>query len=303
MNKSVGCILITHNAAHHLPYCLGPLLSSPLKPRILVMNSSSEDGTVELAQQMGVETCVVPRKSFNHGTTREMARKRLGTDIVVMMTPDAYMSDAHTLEKLVEPLMHDRASVSYARQIPHPGASFFEAFPRAFNYPNESHIRGIQDATRYGVYTFFCSNSCAAYLNNALDCIGGFERLLLGEDTVAVSKLLRQGHKIAYVSQALVHHSHRYTLLEEFRRSFDTGLARKGYEHLLECPSTDTRRGMHYAKTMIRELIAKSPVEIPYASLHLFSKWSGYRLGRLSLKAPVWFKRFFSSQDFFWQGQ
>jgi rhamnosyltransferase len=72
---SIGVILITHNAKHHLPHCLPPLLNSSLKPRVLVVNSSSNDGTLELAQEMGAETLAIPRKQFNHGLTRELARK------------------------------------------------------------------------------------------------------------------------------------------------------------------------------------------------------------------------------------
>ncbi|HEY4831864.1 MAG TPA: glycosyltransferase family 2 protein, partial [Waddliaceae bacterium] len=59
--------IITHNAKHHLPCCLPPLLQSSLKPRVLVVNSSSNDGTVEQAQSLGAETLVIPRADFNHG--------------------------------------------------------------------------------------------------------------------------------------------------------------------------------------------------------------------------------------------
>lgn len=300
MPKSIGCIFITHNAKKHLAHCLPPLLKSPLKPRILVVNSSSNDGTVELAESLGAETLVIPRASFNHGSTRELARKHLGTDVVVMMTPDAYLVDEHVLEKLVRPILDGKASAAYARQIPHQGADFFESFPRSFNYPPESHVRGIEDLKKYGVYTYFCSNSCAAYDNKALDQVGGFERLLLGEDTVAVAKLLKKGHKIAYTAEALVHHSHRYSLAEEFRRSFDTGLARKGYESLLASPQSDQGRGMDYVRTMNKQLLKKTPLLIPYGFLHVLSKWLGYRIGTLSTDTPRWFKKALSSQDFFW---
>jgi len=301
MAKSIGCVFITHNAKKHLPHCLPPLLLSPLKPRVLVMNSSSGDGTVELAESLGAETHVIPRVSFNHGTTRELARKLLKTDIVVMMTPDAYLVDEHALEKLVRPLLDDKAAVSYARQIPHHGADFFESFPRDFNYPAHAHIRGIDDLKKYGVYTYFCSNSCAAYSNEALNEIGGFERLLLGEDTVAVAKLLRTGHKIAYAADALVHHSHRYSLAEEFRRSFDTGLARRGYADLLRSPKGDQGRGLDYVRAMNKQLLFKAPQLIPYGFFHVVAKWIGYRIGTLSVHAPRWFKKALSSQDFFWK--
>ena len=80
----VGVVVITHRAREHLERCLLPLTRSPLQPRVLVVNSSSQDGTVEKAAELGAETLVVPRRSFNHGLTRELARRHLGTPVVVI---------------------------------------------------------------------------------------------------------------------------------------------------------------------------------------------------------------------------
>lgn len=176
MAESIGIAVITHNSKRHLKHSLPPLLTSPLQPRVVVVNSSSQDGTVEEAQRLGAETWVIPRRAFNHGVTREQVRRYLGTDIVVMITPDAYPTDPHSLQKLVDPIRSGKVSLAYGRQIPHEGAKTFEAFLRHFNYPAESHVRGIEDAPRWGVYTFFCSNSWAAYRNAALDDIGAFRR-------------------------------------------------------------------------------------------------------------------------------
>lgn len=299
-NKSVGVAVMTHCAKKHLPHCLPPLLNSALRPRVLVVNSSSNDGTVELAQELGAETLVIPRREFNHGTTREAARRYLKTDIVGMITPDAYLHDEHAFAKLIAPLLSGHAAAAYARQVPHKGADFFEAFPREYNYPANSHIRGIENLSCYGVYTFFCSNSCAAYDNRALEAIGGFQEALLGEDTVAVAKLLRSGHKIAYVAEAVVSHSHRYSLWEEFQRSFDTGIARKEYAELLSGGS-DEKRGREYFKQIVRRLAKENPVMLPYAFAHVFAKWIGYKIGTKSVKAPIWWKKAMSSQDFYWQ--
>lgn len=306
MNKTntlptIGCLIPTYKAKNHLQHCLKPLINSPLKPRILVIDSSSNDGTVELAKSLGVETVVIPQSEFNHGTTREMGRKILGTDVVCMLTQDAYLLNENALEMLVAPIIGNKAKIAYARQVPHRQAKFFESFPRHYNYPAESQLRGLEDSRQYGVYTFFCSNSCAAYSNAALDEIGGFEKVLLGEDTVATAKILRKGHRIAYCAEAIVHHSHDYTLKEEFRRSFDTGLARKGFAELIECGSSDTKRGAGYMKAMIFELARTAPWLLPYALAHAISKWGGYQIGAMSVKAPAWFKRALSSQSYYWK--
>jgi GT2 family glycosyltransferase len=302
-HPSIGVAVITHHAKKHLPYCLPPLINSPLQPKIVVVNSSSNDGTVELAESMGVTTMVVPRSSFNHGYTREQARKFLNTDIVVMITPDAYATSEETLSQLVQPIIEKKASVAYAKQIPHDQAGFFESFPRYFNYPKESHIRGYDDMNTYGAYSYFCSNSFAAYSNEALNEIGGFIPVLLGEDTIAVSNLLRKGHRIAYVAEAKVKHSHHYSLKQEFQRHFDTGIARKSTQHLMISSLSDQQRGVQFMVDMLKKVLTTKPLLLPYAVLHCTVKYLGYMLGRRFVRAPKWIVKRCSSQDYFWNSE
>lgn len=300
-NKTIGVAILTYYSKKHLKHCLPPLISSSIKPKILIIDSSSNDGTVEEAAQFGIETKVIPQSDFNHGSTREMARHLLNTDIVVMLTPDAYASSPQMLEKLVQPLIENKASISYGRQLPHKGAGFFEAFPREFNYPPHSQLRTINDVSTYGVYTFFCSDSCAAYVNKALDEVGGFKPVLLGEDTVAAAELLHKGHAIAYVAEAQVHHSHGYTLIQEFKRYFDTGIARKTYASLIAKGGKDKARGNQFIRAMMQRLVKEKPFLIPYAVIQTFCKWLGYQLGKKSTRAPNWLKQKLSSQPYYWR--
>lgn len=300
MHFSIGILIPTFNAAKHLPYCLPPLLQSSLKPRILIIDSSSTDDTVALANSMGAETVVIPQHAFNHGKTREKGRKFLNTSIVVMLTQDAYAVSSLMLETLIRPIVEGQASIAYARQLPHKDAGPFATFARQFNYPPVSHIRCIDDLSKYGAYTFFCSNSCAAYLNHALDGIGGFPSILFGEDSIVTAKLLEQKHRIAYVAEAEVYHSHDYTLKQEFSRHFDMGLARHIHRGLLRGSQSENQRGKEYVKTLLQQLWHHSPSLIPYGCLQTLFKWAGYRLGEASIHAPLAWKRFFSGQKLYW---
>jgi rhamnosyltransferase len=299
-HRSVGVAVITHKAVSLLPLCLPALLASPMRPRVLVVNSSSNDGTVELAEALGAETLVIPRSEFNHGSTRERARHALGTDIAVMITPDARPLGPELVGNLVRPIADGLASVSYARQLPHDGADFFEAFPRRFNYPDTSELRSISDVKSLGAYAFFCSDSCAAWSNAALDAVGGFEPTLSLEDTIAAAKLLRAGHRIAYCADAVVKHSHRYSLLQEFRRHFDTGYVRALHRDLLLGVGSDERRGAAYSSLMLRELARAHPLSLPYGVAVLGSKYLGYRAGFHGHSLPTWMKKRVSGQDYFW---
>lgn len=300
MHPSIGVCVLTLNGEKHLTRCLTPFLHSPLKPRVLVVDSSSIDQTVSLGRSLGAETLVIPRSMFNHGSTREMARKHLNTDIVVMVTQDAYLCDADALGKLVQPLIEGKAVAAYGRQLPHEGADIFESFHRAYNYPATSELRSLNDLSKREKRLFFFSNSFSCYLNSALDDIGGFEHLLLGEDTLAAARLLQKGFSIAYVADALAYHSHRYTLRNEFQRHFDTGYARVDIERKIQSEKGDTSEGKKYTQKLFQHLWQSSPSQIPYALLLILTKWTGYSLGRLGHKMPLSYNRFFSAYKGFW---
>lgn len=282
MKPSVGIVIPTYQAEKHLPHCLPSLIASGFP--VLVIDSSSTDKTIEIAHSMGAMTHVIPKSEFNHGATREMGRQMLNTSIVVMITQDAYPTSPEMVEQLIKPLLNNEASIAYGRQLPHQGASLLAAFSREFNYPSKSHNRSLKDIETYGIYTFFCSNSCAAYLNSALNEIGGFPTISFGEDTAVTAKLLHQGHRIAYVAEAEVHHSHDYTLYEEFKRHVEMASARQDLSELLSVGGKESERGKIYVKSLLKHLASHSPKLIPYAFLQIMIKWFGFQTGKIVKK-------------------
>ncbi len=301
--NSVGIIIPTRNNEQTLKQCLEGLKKQVTAHKILVIDSSSADRTVEIARTFGTEVHIIPRHDFNHGATRELGRKLLGTDIVVMMTADAFVLEEDTINKLIAPILSREAVVSYARQLPRMGAGLLESVPRLFNYPPESHIRNMADIPEYGVYTFFCSNSCAAYLNSALDDIGGFEAVLTNEDYFAVARMLKKGHKIAYVAEARVEHSHRYSILEDFRRYFDTGYVRAEHDWVNKMVGQAEGRGIQLFKLTLDEVKQKNIFLLPKTFFVFFARWLGFRLGYLFIRMPRWLNKLLSSQPYYWDSK
>ena len=298
--RSIGVIVVTWRAAGLIEACLKPILASPLRPRVLVVNSSSNDGTVEKAKGLGAETWVVPRADFNHGATREAARRRLGTDIVVMLTPDAHATDTGFLGRLVRPILEEGAAVAYGRQSPRTDADPIESLNRAFNYPNEPETRSAATCEAQGASNHFCSNACAAWSQEALDAVGGFPTTLVSEETIAAALLLEQGRTIAYAADAEVVHSHPTGLVGDFRRQFDVGLTRAVFRDVLLAREADEVRGRAYAKALLGGVLRERPALLPYAFLDTAVRYLGYRLGRIGERLPRRLAASFSGQDFFW---
>ncbi len=269
---------------------------------VLVVDSSSSDNTVEVVKTLGAEVIIIPQADFNHGATRELARKQSKHDIVVFMTQDVEVISTDFVRYLIEPIEKDPGiAVSYSRQVPFDEADIFEAFPREFNYPSLSHVRSLADVDEYGIYTFFCSNSCAAYRNSLLNNIGGFDSSMNSEDYFAVAKLLDKGYRIAYVAESVVKHSHKYSIVEEFKRYFDIGYVRAQYPDIQKIVGHAESRGKIFAKELILKLIQLNQKKlIPYAIVHTATKWFGYRMGYYGHFLPVVIKKKLSGQTYYW---
>lgn len=300
---TIGAVVTAFRSQKLLPKTLAPLLGSSEIDKVLVINASGNDGTKELVESLGAIYLDEPYHQYNHGLSRERARKALGTDIVLMVTADARAKDSSVIKHLIRPILEGVASCAYARQIPHEGAGFFEAFPRKYNYPDTSHIRSWKDLSKWGTYSIFFSDSFSAYSQAALDRIGGFQEVLLGEDTIACAALLKNGESVAYVAEAEVYHSHNYSLLQEFQRHFDTGLARKSLQPILKELGGDTVRGKAFAKTLLKTLTHQQPYLLPYATLQLAAKWLGYQCGLRAETWPFGLKKRLSSQKFYWENK
>lgn len=296
----VNIVIPTKNAQATLDSIFN-ILDSSSEYFVSIIDSSSTDETACIARRHKAKFLVIDQGDFNHGATREFARKQINSEFVVFLTQDAIPNSSDLIDKLVKPLLEDEAiAVSYGRQIPHDGADIFEAFPRDYNYGTDPQIRGIDDVADYGVYTFFCSNSCAAWRNSALDSIGGFRAVLTNEDYLAVADLLQNGYKIAYVPEAVVKHSHRYTLRQEFQRYFDTGYVRAQYPLIQQLVGQAEARGTSFVKALLKRLWSDQPLMIPYAVIQSLVKWLGYRIGFYGLHLPLWFKKCLSQQSYYW---
>ena len=276
---TVGVFIPVFNAARQLPALLGALARGTCTVKIIIGDCASSDETAAIAAAFGAGLIRIPSGSFDHGLTREEGRRRLGTDIVVMMTQDSYPASNRTIELLIRPLLHGEASVCYARQVSRHGAGFVEAFRRKFNYPEEGQIRGIEDIARFGYSTFFCSNSCAAYRASALDSVGGFRRILSHEDFYTTARLLAAGHKIAYVADSVVVHSHHWTLMQEFRRAFDAGYVQADHPWVTQIVGGAEHRGIQFVGACLRSAWKGHKRHIPYILVQSSVRWFGYRAG------------------------
>lgn len=279
----VSIIIPTYNASRYLAAQLNALHRQTVgDAEILIIDSSSTDNTLEIANSYKLKTFVIPKSEFDHGGTRTFAGRQASGDSLVYMTQDAIPVHESAVENLLKPLKSDdRIGMAFGRQIPSPDATPFAIHPRMFNYPEKSYVRTLDDRVMFGLKAAFCSNSFAVYRRSTLEDVGWFkEKLLFGEDMHACARMLMRGYKVGYVADAMVYHSHNYSLPDEFRRYFAIGMFHKQEQWLLEEFGGAEGEGLRYVKSELSFLLSTKLFHyLPISLLRSLCKFAGYKLG------------------------
>lgn len=305
-NLSIAVVIPTLNAADTWPSFLQGLQSQTIAlQQILVMDSTSTDGTADLARAAGFTVISVPRAEFSHGGTRQAAANMLrDAEIVVFMTQDAILSSPDAIARLIKPFADPKIGATFGRQIPRPEAGPIEAHARKFSYPDKSAVRTWEDRGTLGIRAAFLSNSFAAYRRSALCEVGGFPSdTITAEDALVAGRMLMARWKTAYVADARVIHSHPYSIAEEFRRYFDTGVYHHREAWLLEKFGSPGGEGKRYVFSELRSLWPRYFYLIPAACVRTVAKAAAYYLGRHETSLSTSLKRKISLNRRFWDAK
>jgi len=298
----VSVIILTLNAGEGLRSLLETLLLQTVPLELIVVDSSSTDNTLSIAEAYGAKVATVQRSDFDHGATRNFGLLQTSGDIVVFLTQDVIPAGKETVERLIAPFFADElVGCAYGRQLPSPGATVFASHSRIFNYGPTSLVKSRENGER-GVKVPFLSNSFAAYRRKALEEIGLFkEDLISTEDTYAGARMLLAGYRIAYIADAKVYHSHNYTVLEEFRRYFDIGVFHRREKWIMDTFGRAEGEGSRFVLSEL-QYIAR---EVKYGLLPEFFvrnilKYLGFFLGRQHEKLPLKIIRKISRNKNYW---
>jgi rhamnosyltransferase len=302
--SSARVVIPTYNAGPHFAALRDGLSLQEIEPRqVLVVDSSSSDGTASLFERYGADVVCIPKADFNHGGTRRMAaRLAAEADPLIFLTQDAIPVAAGSFRRLIAAFADPSVGMAYGRQLPRPSAGAIERHARLANYPDgEPQSRTLDDRARLGIKTVFCSNSFAAYRKQALQEVGGFpEDTFFGEDQIVAGKMLIARWSIAYVPSATVTHSHGYSIREEFRRYFDVGAFHARNPWLLETFGRAEGEGLRFIRSEMRFLWRAEPTAIPGTLIRNVAKYLGYRLGRLERLCPAGVKARLSMAGGYW---
>lgn len=273
--------------------------SLPADANLYVIDSSSSDGTADYLVEQSIDHSIIPQREFNHGGTRQRAiEERPGYEVYIYLTQDAYLETPGAIERLLAHFDDSQVGAVCGRQLPHRDANPLASHARHFNYPAQSQTKGREDVPRLGLKTAFMSNSFAAYRASALLRTGGFPSdVILAEDMYVAACMLQQGWKIAYAGDACCHHSHNYTVWEEFKRYFDIGVFHASEPWIQRDLGGAGGEGLRFVRSELRYLgLAWWPLAVMATAMKLV----GYKLGKHHARLPVRLRKALSMHKGYW---
>ncbi len=215
-NPAVSILVRSHNDREFIGRTLDMLLRQrcTLSFEVISCDDNSSDGTAEIiASFRQVRRVERPRgKYFPGRTLNHMVRHSRG-EIIVFNNADAVPLEECFLEKLIAPLTAGRADMVYANQLPRPDA---ETLVRKDNE------RAFGDGRIAAEWNFFFSLASAAVRGELVRRYPFDETISYSEDVEWAYRLKK---RIVYVPEAVVEHSHNYTIDELKRRFYGEGMA------------------------------------------------------------------------------
>ncbi len=179
---------------------------------LLVFDSGSTDGSVELLRQAGPAHFIQlqpheynPSRVMNHGM--QLARSEFG----IFLNADATPQGPGWLRPLVRALFDPGTAAVFSRQIPRPDcqAVFACDYDRCFG-PQRESIH----------WDHFFSMVSSGLRKDIWQRRGFLEKLQYAEDDEYTRWCRAQGFRVAYCPESVVMHSHNYSPQQAYRRSF-----------------------------------------------------------------------------------
>jgi rhamnosyltransferase len=190
---------------------------------LLVADTSSSDGSAELARSFGAT--VLPIERYSHGGTRNLLMERAAGTNVAFLTQDAVPADGRWLARLLAGFeLADDVGLVYGPYRARPGAPVavareLDAWFASLAPDGAPRLDRTITPRGPGATTFFTTANGA--IARAAWERAPFPDVPYAEDQAVALGMLRAGFAKVFVPDAFVEHSHDYGPLAQFRRSFD----------------------------------------------------------------------------------
>jgi len=212
----ISVLMRSHNDIKYISKTVEMLLTQTVDEtvEILSCDDRSTDGTAEyLASVPELRRIAPPVGKYVPGKTLNHMISQAKGDIIVFNNSDAIPQHREYLKNLIAPLKDEKVDCVFGNQI---------ARADAYLVVRKDYERAFGDGSVSAAWGNFFSLVSSGFRKNDLLARPFNEQIQYSEDADWVN---RYNANIVYVSDAVVEHSHNYTLQEVRKRFFNEGVA------------------------------------------------------------------------------
>ena len=226
-------VLIPVKNGGHL---LGAVLDAVLAQKtswpfeVLVMDSGSTDGSVELVRSRGVRCETIPPEQFGHGRTRNQLAEMAQGHFLVFITQDAKPANLDWLQQLVSGCdVSPDVAGAFGPHLAYPTArpvtqrelaTHFNGFGATLTVVRLDDAARFEADPGYRQYLHFFTSNNACIRKSTWAAIP-LPDVVFAEDQTWALQAIKAGYAKAYVPSAAVYHSHDFGVWETMQRNFD----------------------------------------------------------------------------------
>lgn len=226
-NPLISIIIPAKNGSKTIKACLEGIFSQSLRDRleVIIIDSGSTDGTLELIRDFPVHLYQIPPEEFNHGLTRNYGVSLAKGQFVVLTVQDAIAASENWLEIMYRHFTEEKVKGVCGQQIvPHDDDKNPLEWFRPYSEPVPRIIElepGVFDKLEGKEQHKYCGwdDVNAMYRKSAL-IETPFIETNFAEDALWAKTALAKGYKLVYDYNARVFHYHFHSFGFMFKRTY-----------------------------------------------------------------------------------
>lgn len=199
--KLVASVIIRcYNEEKHIGRLLHGIMEQTFSDlEIIVVDSGSTDKTLSVAKRYPVKIVSISPEEYSFGRSLNRGCEVATAEFIVIASAHVFPLYKNWIEQLLAPFSNSRIALVYGKQRGGASTKFSEhqIFERWF--PDKSN--SVQDHP-------FCNNANAAIRSDLWEQFRYDEDLTGLEDLDWANRILKAGHGIAYIAEAVVIHLH-----------------------------------------------------------------------------------------------
>jgi rhamnosyltransferase len=230
MDPMVSVVYLTKNGGKLFQDSLDSVFSqeTDFTFDVIVVDSGSTDGTLELLQGYDVKLYHVKPSEFSFGLTRDYGFSLTNSEIVLAISQDAVPVGVEWLHDLVYPFEDKSVAVVQSMDILPEWSDvdlFYWEKVRKFYYTRDC-IKWMEANDNIGISFTSCAIRRDVWEKNQLG------KVEMSEDKVFQKKISNQGYKIFFQEKAKNAHTHSYNVVSLAKRCQNEGLGWRNVDNI-----------------------------------------------------------------------